>query len=93
MVPSKTLKSIPKAKVWYKYLKPGDKVLVQLHPNHVWYHKFGDDKIEVRVRTCYPDDCLSTETSEKHLILIGPEGTDWDDIYPATIIKKIKPAK
>lgn len=92
-----TLKSIPKAKVWYKNIKEGDKILVQLHPNHVWYHNVGDERLVATVIEVYFDGTFSCDTDKSlspfsghNRVLIGPEGTDWEDTYPATIIKKIK---
>jgi hypothetical protein len=92
-----TLKSIPKAKVWYKSIKVGDKLLIQLHPKHIWYSNVRDKQLIAVVQTVHHDGTFCTVTEESivpafnhHLVLIGPAGTDWEDSYPATIIKKIK---
>jgi hypothetical protein len=92
-----TLKSIPKAKVWYKSIKKGDKILVQLHPNHTWYRDTRDEQLVATVFDVHADGCFACKTEvnlsrlvDHNLLLIGPAGTDWEAGYPATIIKKIK---
>lgn len=92
-----TLKSIPKTKVWYKNIKEGDKILIQLHPNHRWYSNVKDERLVATVKTVYDDGTFSAFSDkslspivEVHNVLIGPEGTDWEEKYPATILRKIK---
>lgn len=95
-----TLKSIPKAKPWYKHLKVGDTVLVQLHPKHAWYHFVGDNLIEVKLTSVYPDGCcagkfMSTWSDQKLTMCVGHATAqdDWNKFLPATIIKKVKNPK
>ena len=85
-----------KAKVWYKHIKEGDVILVQLKPGHIWHSLVKDDLIQVTVRTKFPDGTINGYFNHPAIYIqdcginIGFEGTNWAEDYPANIIRKIK---
>lgn len=93
-------KPLPKAKVWYKYIKSGDRVLVKLHPKHSWYDNVGETELAVTITATYGDGVVvgTTEVSlsqfvEVYNINMGWGEGDWGDYYPVYIIKKLPALK